>query len=159
MDETIIHNWNKVVGPNDTVYHLGDVGWWNNKYQYLLKQQLERLNGEICLIRGNHDKKLFDGPIGDQIRNRFKWVKDYEMIQIEDEEMEQPQKIVLFHYPIDDQWDCSFHGSFHLHGHTHKPAPHPHIRKVDVSVDSHNFKPISYDEIKLLITKRALGNR
>ena len=27
MNETIIENWNKVVTPKDTVYHLGDVGF------------------------------------------------------------------------------------------------------------------------------------
>ena len=52
MDETIIHNWNKVVGAKDKVYHLGDVGFKNFT---VLSETLVRLNGEKVLIKGNHD--------------------------------------------------------------------------------------------------------
>ena len=41
-DEAVIANWNSVVGPEDTVYVLGDLMLGDN-------------NGNICLIRGNHD--------------------------------------------------------------------------------------------------------
>ena len=51
-DEAVIANWNSVVGPEDTVYVLGDLMLGNNEYG---KSCIERLNGNICLIRGNHD--------------------------------------------------------------------------------------------------------
>lgn len=51
-DETIIWNWNSVVKPDDTVYHLGDVMLGNNEHGM---ECLQRLNGQIKLIRGNHD--------------------------------------------------------------------------------------------------------
>lgn len=50
MDETMVDNWNRVVRPKDTVYHLGDV--------VIARRNLEtvkRLNGRKILIRGNHD--------------------------------------------------------------------------------------------------------
>ena len=51
-DETIIKNWNEVVGPEDEVYHLGDVMLNNNEYGL---ECIKRLNGKIHLILGNHD--------------------------------------------------------------------------------------------------------
>lgn len=54
MNETIISNWNRVVGSEDIVFHLGDFclggsAEWINV--------LNRLNGKIYLISGNHDIK------------------------------------------------------------------------------------------------------
>lgn len=52
MNECLIHNWNSVVGPEDTVYHLGDFGFGN------LQEFRGRLNGIIHLIEGNHDSSI-----------------------------------------------------------------------------------------------------
>lgn len=52
MNEGLIQNWNEVVGPEDTVYHLGDFAMGNRK---LIPEILSRLNGRIVLVRGNHD--------------------------------------------------------------------------------------------------------
>lgn len=49
MNECLIHNWNSVVAPEDTVYHLGDMGFGD------LSEFRGRLNGTIHLIKGNHD--------------------------------------------------------------------------------------------------------
>lgn len=67
MNETLIANWNRVVGMDDTVFHLGDfclggAAEWT--------KVLDRLNGKIYLIMGNHDlKNLRQGFI-----NRFEHV-------------------------------------------------------------------------------------
>jgi calcineurin-like phosphoesterase family protein len=50
MDEAMVERWNAKVGPNDTVYHLGDVVI-NRKSLHHVK----RLNGKKRLVRGNHD--------------------------------------------------------------------------------------------------------
>ena len=54
MNEAMIDNWNSVVGEDDTMFHLGDfclggAEEWN--------KILNRLNGRIYLILGNHDLK------------------------------------------------------------------------------------------------------
>lgn len=55
MNETMIRNWNRVVRQEDTVYHLGDFALTSaNRYEYFLN----RLNGNIVLILGNHDKSV-----------------------------------------------------------------------------------------------------
>ena len=51
-DEAIIQNWNEVVGPDDIVYHCGDLMLGDNAYGI---ECVKRLNGHIKLIRGNHD--------------------------------------------------------------------------------------------------------
>lgn len=51
-DEAIIKNWNEVVGPDDIVYHCGDLMLGDNAYGI---ECVKRLNGTIKLIRGNHD--------------------------------------------------------------------------------------------------------
>ena len=52
VNETIISNWNKVVKPEDEIFVLGDfiMGELKN-----VEPTLNRLNGKITLVRGNHD--------------------------------------------------------------------------------------------------------
>lgn len=54
-DEKVIENWNAVVGPDDIVYHLGDVMLGDNEHGM---ECLKRLNGQIKIIRGNHDTNV-----------------------------------------------------------------------------------------------------
>lgn len=54
MNKGMVENWNKIVGPRDTVYHLGDFGFGPPAKLIEARRQL---NGKIILIKGNHDKK------------------------------------------------------------------------------------------------------
>ncbi len=51
-DEEVVRRWNEVVSAEDTVYHLGDVMLGDNEHGM---DCLRRLNGNIKIIRGNHD--------------------------------------------------------------------------------------------------------
>ncbi len=53
MNESLIKNWNDLVKPGDLVYHLGDFSFQTDKF-------IHRLNGDIVLISGNHDKKKYN---------------------------------------------------------------------------------------------------
>lgn len=53
MDEKLIANWNNTVAKEDIVYMLGDFTLSRNK-EYI-KSLLQRLNGKIVLVMGNHD--------------------------------------------------------------------------------------------------------
>lgn len=48
MNEAIVANWNRVVGDDDVVYVLGDIG--NIFY-------IQNLKGKKYLVKGNHDTK------------------------------------------------------------------------------------------------------
>jgi len=53
MNQTMIKNWNDIVKDEDLVIHLGDFVYGGIKK---IKAILEQLNGELLLIKGNHDK-------------------------------------------------------------------------------------------------------
>lgn len=54
MDDDMIKKWNSKVGPNDTVYVLGDFVWVTN--ENYLKNTVKKLKGKKILIKGNHDR-------------------------------------------------------------------------------------------------------
>jgi len=140
MEETIVHNWNSRVKQDDTVYHLGDFAFVNKSEKNRL---LHRLNGNICLIKGNHDKKL-----NAELRSKFCWIKDYHEITGPNK-----VKIVLCHYAF-DVWNKSHHGSWHLHGHSHGMLPPGNRMRVDVGVDTNGFHLYSMKDIELMMEYR-----
>ena len=130
MDETLIERWNSRVGKKDTVYHLGDFMLCRNKYS----QYLERLNGKVILILGNHDHHFSKGKL-----NGFAEVVD--MLFLDKLE---PQ-LFLCHYAM-RVWPNSHRGSINLHGHSHDMLT-PAENQMDVGVDSWSFYPVSIPEI------------
>ena len=55
MNNVMIKRWNRVVKPDDTVYHLGDFALCSKKQKIKIFNQL---NGHKILILGNHDKTI-----------------------------------------------------------------------------------------------------
>jgi calcineurin-like phosphoesterase family protein len=60
MHKTMIANWNQRVKPEDTVFCIGDWGFKksgeaNNAPKEVYKSIKEQLNGNVILIRGNHE--------------------------------------------------------------------------------------------------------
>lgn len=130
MDEALIENWNKVVSPQDRVYHLGDL-CMNRRYIHTIG----KCNGRKVLIKGNHDFfKLQDYlPYFDDIRGS--WRLD---------------RFILSHIPIHpDSINCR--GNIHGHLH-HRILDDP--RYFNVSVEQINFTPIDFEELKLKFEER-----
>ena len=140
MNESLIANWNAVVTPKDTVYHLGDLFLMANGAAQAIRG---RLNGSICLVRGNHDKTA------DSLKGAFEWVKDYYDLCVPDEDaLGGKQRIVLCHYAL-RVWNRMRHGAWHLYGHSHGALPAiSGQRSFDVGVDCHDFRPLSYTQVK-----------
>lgn len=131
MDETMIQNWNSRVGPRDTIYHLGDFDM--SKDGYDLRKVFDRLNGIKFLIKGSHDSaKTFLLNWG--------WIHEVHYLRWEG------YRLWLSHH-AHRVWPKSHKGAWHLFGHSHGVLP-PHGRSFDVGVDSHNFMPWSFEEIK-----------
>ena len=55
MNDVLINNWNEQVVEDDTIFHLGDLCF--KKFHRGKDIVTEELNGNIILIKGNHDKK------------------------------------------------------------------------------------------------------
>ena len=152
MNETLIKNWNSVVGKDDLVYHLGDIGFASaNK----LRGILEQLNGNIFLITGNHDKWKEMQKLNDL----FASVQNYKEIKYN--YGRESYHICMMHYPI-QQWNRMHYNSMMLCGHSHGMLNHDvregHI-KYDVGVDTDfaNLYPILLDDI-ILNTKKMVPN-
>lgn len=157
MSERLVENWNAVCKPGDVVYHVGDLAFLKpDEIPALVK----RLNGQIHLVRGNHDRFLKD-------KKRdfgFAWVGDYKELKVGD------QKIVLLHYPL-LTWNGRHHGSWSLHGHSHGSLPMDlSTKRLDVGVDAvaallsmggarsaAHYRPLSYEEVSVEMGKRGIG--
>lgn len=152
MDEYMIEAWNSVITNDDEVYHLGDMSYKTNPKRF--GEILERLNGRIYLIRGNHDKE----KLINRFKDRFEWVKNDYRFQYE--YLETTYDFVLFHYPI-YSWNRIWYGSIHIHGHTHTNEPffnkyHPG-RVINVSVENlDDYKPISIIEVIEKMSKKIV---
>lgn len=147
MDEILIQKWNEKVKPEDEVYHLGDFGLSSSGK---LRQILNRLQGKIYLINGNHEKSA------QACHTRFEWIKDYYELIVKDDEFDRgEQMIVLFHYAL-REWNASHWGTYHLYGHSHGTlADDPTSLSFDIGVDCHNFYPLSYEEVKAIMKTKS----
>lgn len=137
MDAEMIERWNSVVGPNDKVYHLGDVVI-NRRCLATLKQ----LNGRKILIKGNHDIfKLSDyTPYFDDIRA-------YHVLD----------KMILSHIPLHPDSKGRF--KCNIHGHLHYRSVTTTDGEIDpwyycVSVEHTDYTPIEFQVIKDLFDER-----
>lgn len=152
MDEILIKHWNKVVGKDDYVFHLGDFVFGGSN---TWKDVLSRLNGHIILIKGNHDYQNFR----ESYYSYFEHVADQMLIFIDD------QPLLLNHYPIltyPKQYRTK--EVIQLHGHVHSSnkmtgtdnyryALHS-LKQYDVGVDNNDYYPVSYSEIINNINER-----
>ena len=140
-NETIIDNWNKVVKPQDIVFHLGDV-ILSNRVDY--DKILSRLNGKNRLVLGNHDKNREK-----DLRPYFKKITGARMLKIGD------FKCILSHIPLHP--DCVKKFGLNIHGHIHNNlimketyhgAAEEDDRYMNVCVERTNYKPVNLEEIK-----------
>ena len=151
MDETMIANWNRVVSENDIVFHLGDFcmggsSKWTNV--------LNRLNGKIYLIIGNHDMKNLKQSCSD----RFEKVAMQMYIEVD------KQKIYLNHCPF-LCYGGAYRDTWQLFGHVHTNKNNtgidaPRLKMLfptqyDVGVDNNNFTPVSFEQVKAIIQKQV----
>ena len=113
MNEYMIAKWNGKVRNRDDVMIIGDLSWGSGEETSAL---LERLNGNLHLIQGNHDRFL--NSKGMDV-SRFKWVKPY--VELHDRR----RKVVLCHYPVicyNGQYRLDERGNprtYMLYGHVH----------------------------------------
>jgi len=125
MDNTLIENWNKVVRPQDKIYHLGDVAIPRKGLNCLAK-----CNGDKVLVRGNHD--IF--KLKDYVEY-FRDVRGYVVIE----------NFLASHIPVHPESKGRFKRNIHGHLHGNKLDDSFYI---NVSVEQINYTPISFEEIK-----------
>lgn len=149
MNEALIKNWNSIVQPEDQLFHLGDFAFCPPDKAANVAR---RLHGKKHLILGNHDRK----KTLDAIEPFFEWVKDTHLLTVQDKNNQYGnQQIWLSHY-AHLCWPEMSYGSYHLFGHSHGKCCVPFTAKaMDVGVDSNNFYPVSYEQVKLYMSQRG----
>lgn len=142
MDAMIIENWNKSVKPQDTVYHLGDVGVYTPERA---KEVIQQLNGKIHLISGNHDRKQ-------HLKAYAPYLESIELVGMKLKYHK--THLFLSHYGIDVPWRM-----FSIHGHIHEREYENH-NKINIGVDSPLTRhlpfgePVSHDLLWMIIEDR-----
>lgn len=155
-DKALIDNWNSVVSPNDTIFHLGDFCFGGSDKWKSIRQQL---NGHIILIKGNHDDKHLQQslyPLFDDVLYQARILIN-------------GRTIYLNHFPF----LCFAHGNVSTYkdsyaiqcfGHIHS-GPNStsddmsrssllYPTQYDVGVDNNNYTPISYEKLSDIISQQ-----
>ena len=156
MNESLINNWNSVVGKDDIVFNLGDFAFApNSKW----KEVLGRLNGHHYLILGNHD--IIRWP-GNKIMDLFERVETQMLLKIDG------RMVYLNHYPLlcyGGSYRSENGAVYQLFGHVHSGPNcsgldsdrlvHLFPYQYDVGVDNNNYTPISWKEVKEKIANQV----
>jgi Predicted phosphoesterase or phosphohydrolase len=153
MDETLIQRWNAKVGKGDLVYVLGDLIWKsrNGDAHNLIKS----LNGQIILIKGNHDRFLHNAKAKETLAG----IKDYEdiCVTLEDGSV---RRCILSHYFM-PMYNGHWHQAIHLHGHSHFTAESKIELRIAKELNDEgfaneiynvgcmywNYEPVTLDEV------------
>lgn len=153
MDAELVRRWNAKVGKGDLVYVLGDLIWRTRTDD--APTLIKSLNGQIILIKGNHDRFLHNAKAVAALAA----VKDYDDIAVQLEDGTK-RRCILSHYFI-PMYNGSRYGAIHLHGHSHKTMEADIERSIaqmltekeipnciyNVGCMYWNYEPVTLDEI------------
>lgn len=152
-DAELVRRWNNKVGKADLVYVLGDMIWKarNSDAESLIKS----LNGQIILIKGNHDRFLHNA----KAKAALAGVKDFDDISVVLEDGTK-KRVILSHYFM-PMYTGHRHEAIHLHAHSHTSeeakfefgladqlnAVGCHNEIYNVGCMYWNYEPVTLDEI------------
>lgn len=165
MNIDIIQKWNSIVGKDDTVWHVGDFAFFRKNETDKIKKIITKLNGNINLLLGNHDRHI-SSDIQFWLDLGFKKVWNSPFLFMND--------YILSHEPIvtKNGVDLTYHPKLkNIHGHIHNSfekyqklsiedqkktdlqhSEFGHIpditkRSFNVSIEVIDYKPIAFETI------------
>ena len=160
MDEEMIKRWNAKVGKGDIVYVLGDFIWKAATNEAV--SIIRRLNGQIILIKGNHDRFLHNAAA----KKALAGIKDYDDICVTLEDGT-TRRCILSHYFI-PFYNGHRYQAIHLHGHSHLTEEAAEEIRITTELNEKgydlkiynvgcmywNYTPVTLDEI---LERKAYG--
>lgn len=139
MDATILNNLRTSLKPHDVLYFLGDLTF-KEEVAIAFFEQFKDV--EIHFISGNHDYRTVVKIAQEQCAS---------VSQIKDINIEE-QPITLCHYAM-RVWHKSHFNAWQLYGHSHGTLL-PMGKQHDIGVDSNNFLPVSFEQLRNLMEKK-----
>lgn len=146
----MIDAWTRLVQPQDTILHLGDLCVWYGPTESNWHKKVAKLPGQKYMIRGNHDHRS---------------VKDYDSIGIQIIEpfsqhfklsrSDNPIRVLFTHepdYPSTENWDLN------IHGHSHNHVSHRPYTYINVSVEMMRYRPVKLRTILLANKGMVISN-
>ena len=130
-NERMLANWNKVVGPDDVVLHLGDLVLGprdENECTSLFWSTSSELNGKKFLLKGNHDEKPNEwyDQHGFEVVDTHCWMKH------------RGYKITFSHIPV----VLTYKNEINVHGHVHNSSFSGLTKRhLNVSVEVIDYTP------------------
>lgn len=140
MREEIIERWNSVVKKDDIVYHLGDFSMTHTKDDII--NLVNRLNGRIVLIMGNHDTKP------------HQWYMDCGFINTVRHPIIIDDNTVLMHEPPKNEFISPKYNYIFGHMHNSVCDADSYDNCVCVSVERINYTPVELKKIQASIDFR-----
>jgi calcineurin-like phosphoesterase family protein len=149
MNDALVNNFNKIVGEDDILYHLGDWSFGGVHNIYYFRKSLIYKN--IHLILGNHDQHIRDKEIK-FLDSSFNPMDLFNSVQDVFTGKIGKREFHLSHYSH-QVWPASHKGVIHLFGHSHGSLKGIG-RSMDVGVDTHpEFRPYHINEIIKIMDK------
>jgi calcineurin-like phosphoesterase family protein len=136
MFDTYIENWNKRVGKNDMVYHLGNFAW----DPIACESSMIHLNGKINFLSGQYDSHL---PEMSLIKLGRHSIISHQIAIIPN------INCIISHWPLLD-WIGKEEDYIHVHGGTQSTNLEDGYR-FNANVSNWNNAPIEFDFFKELI--------
>jgi calcineurin-like phosphoesterase family protein len=132
MNEELVRRWNARVARGDTVYHLGDFALGPRGTAGIWRA---RLNGNIVLVLGNHDRsKTAMREAGfDVVLNRL-------------DVCVEGVNVSMRHAPPKPENRDTVGCDLFLHGHVHNAWVRDG-KCINVGVDVRDFQPVSFQEL------------
>lgn len=134
MNNYIVDTWNNCIKESDTIIFLGDLAF--GRESRTTDYWLSKLNGKIIFLKGNHDKSKTITIFDSLILNH----KQY--------------KFYITHNPVNvpSSWkNWVIHGHEHNHNLKDFPLINKEKKRINVSAELLNYKPLKIDVLIKLI--------
>jgi len=144
MNKTIVNNWNNTISKNDKVFYLGDLCFSFLGLSNDIDFWLDRLNGDIKFIKGNHDR----------INHKYSYSNVHGTYK--------DISFFLTHNPKDvpNNWnDWIIHGHHHNNHMNNYPFFNRNRKRINVSVELTNYKPVDIKTIYAMIKNEKINRK
>jgi len=144
FNERIIQHWQKLVSPEDLVYHLGDVYCCKKSCSFF--GCLEKLPGTKILIKGNHDRENAQW----YLHNGFAAVMNAVVVPVKILLLKDQligKKVLFSHKPVIFDVDYCGGIDFSIHAHSHTISSKKYDPKLNGSI-THKSYLFSLEHVK-----------